>query len=75
MRHPELCLEELVLIMSASLLGLCNTPDVGKEPNSLLAVHRFCSGLIQADTLGLVPFVDSRALGIELLFEDFGCLC
>lgn len=46
MRHPELCLEELVLIMSSSLLALCNTPDVVKELNSLLTVHRFCSGLI-----------------------------
>lgn len=64
-----------MLIMSASLLGLCNTPEVGKEPNSQLTVHRFCSGLIQSDAVGLVPFIDSRASGIELLFEDLGCLC
>lgn len=57
------------------VLALCNTPDVGKVLSSLLRVHRFCSGLIQSGAVGLAPFADSRAFGIELLFEDLGCLC
>lgn len=62
MRHPELCLEELVLIMSPSLLAFCNTPDVVKVLSSLLRVHRFCSGLIQSEAVGLAPSLTAEHL-------------